>query len=59
MATNGTIDPTEYSTEAAFNSAVYDRHGPGSWLDDARLKALYLDANDEELPDHLEPLLDA
>jgi hypothetical protein len=59
MARNDSIDPTEYRTEAAFKQAFYDRNGPGTWLDDAKLKVLYLDAHDEEIPDYLDPLLKA
>ena len=51
------VDPTEYPTEKRFKEAVYAEAGAGSWLDDAKLTVVYRLANDEEVPDHLEALL--
>jgi len=51
------VDPVGYETLAGFKSAVYAEAGTGSWLADAKLEVVYREAHDEEIPDHLTPLL--
>lgn len=51
------IDPAEYDTLSQFKHAVYDEHGTGSWIADAKLEVIWREAHDKGIPDHLQPLL--
>jgi hypothetical protein len=51
------VDPTDFAL-IPFKYRVYEAiDGIGSWVDDARLEALWRLANDKEIPVHLQPLL--
>lgn len=51
------VDPNDYEILSRFKEAVYDEHGAGSWLDDAKLEIVWREAHNKEIPDYLKPLL--
>jgi len=51
------VDPSGCHSPAAFKGAVYDEGGAGTWLQDMKLEVVWYWANNEEVPEHLQPLV--
>lgn len=49
-------DPAEYDSLISFKYTWYDKHGPGTWLDDIKLTLMYYETRDEEPPERLQKI---